>query len=82
MSDITPSQQSIGSSPKVTWGECTARHTCETPTRELPDHLRVQPVVRLGSDPAGRGRAGPRGRKGVEAHGVALVLAVGEEEAC
>lgn len=55
--------------------------TCETPTGELPDHLRVQPVLGLGDGPARGGGAGPRGGQGVEAYRVALALAVGEEEA-
>lgn len=55
--------------------------TCETPAGELPDHLRVQPVLRLGDGPARGGGAGPRGGQGVEEYGVSLVLAVGEEEA-
>lgn len=63
-------------------GHKAAWHTCETPAGELPDDLRVQPVFRPGNVPARGGGAGPRGGEGVEAHGVALVLAVGEEEAC
>lgn len=59
-----------------------AIHTCETPAGELLDQLRVQPVLRLGHGPARGGGAGARGGQGVEAYGVALVLAVGEEEAC
>jgi hypothetical protein len=66
-----------GSAPRA----CT--HTCKTTTGELPDHLRVQPVLGVGDRGGGAG-AGARGGggQGVEARGLALVLAVGEDEAC
>ena len=57
--------------------------TCETPAGQLLDHLRVQPVLGLGDGAARGGRCGSRGGgQGVEAYGLALMLAVGEDEAC